>query len=606
MNDYLRRLGLLLWRLVPANPILVRVVQGASRRMRHLWIRFAYLVIILFVVLVMVLSSGGSSRATLADLAKNASTMFMYASMAQLALMCVLAPIFTAGAITQERDAQTFNILIATPLSNAQIVLGSLMSRLYFVMMLLVAGLPIFLMMMVYGGVTFGQITQSFGLAATTAILTGSLAICLSMIRVGTRQTILSFYVMIGLYLVSVWALGQWKGTWVAEAPANVEGQRMSWLAAFHPFLALDVALNRVPAPDVGLLAGRRAIAKFILAYPHQAYMTTTLMVSAILTVLAFFFVRQPKEGEIGFFTAAAARLTRREAGERRRKPRRVWSNPVAWREARSRATAATKGFMNFVLLGGGLVAAIVLFVNHLDSGPTQLPITRDVLSVIIAVEMALILLAATNTAATAMTKDKESQTMDLLLATPLTSRYIVWGKLRGLVTFTVPLICIPTFTMLLFGIHGLFDVKTRVVPIETALAMPAIMLSYAAASCMFGLWISLHNRRTVRAVMVSVGVVVFVCLVLTLIFRSIVEGAGVVGAFIAPMTPFTGVLAMTNPLRLFDSNSQFQSAYTDTRVWMALGSAAACFVYLAAVGGGYKSMVRNFDMVMRKQSAQM
>jgi ABC-type transport system involved in multi-copper enzyme maturation permease subunit len=299
-----------------------------------------------------------------------------------------------------------------------------------------------------------------------------------------------------------------------------------------------------------------------------------------------------------------AARLTRRELGERRRRPRRVWRNPVAWREARSRATAVTKGFMNFVLMGGGLIAAIVLFLEHVGSGDAAT--TRGVLSVIIAVEMALILLAATNTAATAMTKDKESQTMDLLLATPLTSRYIVWGKLRGLVTFTVPLICIPGLTMLLFGIHGLFAPESRVVPIEAALAMPAAMLSYAAAACMFGLWISLHNRSTVRAVMISVGVVVFVCLVLTLIFRSIVEGAGIAGAFFAPLTPFTGVLVMTDPLRLFDSPSEYQSGYLDARVWMALGSAAACLAYLAAVGGGYKSMVRNFDMIMRKQSAQM
>ncbi len=32
-----------LWFLLPANPMVVRIVQGGSRRMRHLWVRMGYL-----------------------------------------------------------------------------------------------------------------------------------------------------------------------------------------------------------------------------------------------------------------------------------------------------------------------------------------------------------------------------------------------------------------------------------------------------------------------------------------------------------------------------------------------------------------------------------
>jgi len=606
MNDSLRRLGLLLWRLVPANPILVRVVHGASRRVRHLWVRFAYLTFLLLVVLVFIVSSGETGGATLSEMAKNASTIFMVASIAQLLLMCFLAPVFTAGAITQERDAQTFNILISTPLSNAQIVLGSLMSRLYFVFMLLLAGLPIFLMLMVYGGVTFSQIVQSFAIAGCTATLTGTLAICISMIGVGTRRTILSFYVMIGLYLLLIYALGQWAGTWIDEAPANTAGQRLSWLAPYHPFLSLDVALNRVPAPDVALLAGRGSIARLLLAYPHHAYVFITLVVSAGMVVVAVFFVRQPKEGEVGILKAVFARISGREIGDRRRKPRNVWNNPVAWREARSRASAATRGFLNVILIGGGLIAAISLVVFHMEGAPVVN--TAERLAVVVMVELGLVLLAATNTAATAMTKEKESQTMDLLLTTPLTSRYIVWGKLRGLVTFTLPLIAIPSGTMLVFGVHGLFaPAGRRVVPIEAALEIALIMFAYAAAACLFALTVSLHSRKTVRAVMISVGSVVFVCVILTVIGNAISEGGRLGGAFAAPFAPFTGVRMLADPTALFDSPAQFAAAGQDKlRLWSAIGTVAASTVYLAFIAAGYRSMVHNFDRVMRRQSAQM
>ena len=62
MSTIADKLGSWLWYLLPGNPILVRVVHGMSRRSRHLWFRTGYLVVLLAVVLVALLSSGGSSR----------------------------------------------------------------------------------------------------------------------------------------------------------------------------------------------------------------------------------------------------------------------------------------------------------------------------------------------------------------------------------------------------------------------------------------------------------------------------------------------------------------------------------------------------------------
>ncbi len=603
MNDARTRIFEWFWRLVPANPILVRVVQGGSRRVRHLWLRAGYLAALIFVVL-LVMVGGSGSASTLSDLAKNASKMFMWASITQLALMCFLAPVFTAGAITQERDAQTFNILLSTPLSNAQIVLGSLMSRLFFVLVLLLGGLPIFLMTMVYGGVTFDQIMQSFAIAGATAIITGSLAISISMIRVGTRRTIFSFFLMIGLYLLAVYALGKWDRTWIPEAPANTNGERVSWLAPIHPFLALDVALNRVPAPDPATLTGRGAIARFCASQPHTAYVIITLTASFLLTVLAAVFVRRPKDNEVGIFGRLKNRILKHEPGERRRKPRKVWRNPIAWREAVTRASAAARGFLQIVLLGGGVVTAIGLLIFYIDS--QDVAAARTWLAVVIMIELGLILLVATNTAATAMTKEKESLTLELLMTTPLTSRDIVWGKLRGLITFTVPMIGIPTFTVLLFGFHGLIvGADDPVVPIEAGFLAAALMFSYSSAACMLGLHVSLHSRKTVQAVMVGVGIGIGTCLILTFVVDSITSAADQFGASIAPFSPFTALSTLVNPVRLFDSPQRLADSRHGLRVWSLIGSSIAILVYMAGVAWTYKSMVRNFDMTLRKQSAR-
>ncbi len=227
MQAVLRDLGHWMWRLVPANPILVRVVHSGGRRSRHLLIRAGYLLAMTIAVVVgVVITHSGSEGASLADLAKRATQVFQTVSFIQLLLVCILAPIFTAAAITQEKDSQTFNILLSTPLTNGQIVLGSLLSRLFFVCVLLLASVPLFCIMMVYGGVTGDKIALSGALAAGTALLTGSLAITISVIRIGTGRTIFSFYLAIAIYMIVIYSLASWSGVIPPEAqPAPGQGR---------------------------------------------------------------------------------------------------------------------------------------------------------------------------------------------------------------------------------------------------------------------------------------------------------------------------------------------------------------------------------------------
>ena len=199
MRPIVHDVGLAFWRLLPANPIVLRVVHMGSRRVQHLWARSAYLLILLFVMLAAYANqdTGGS----LGSVSKSATRQFEYISILQLAMICLLAPIFTAGAISQEKDAETYNVLLTTPLTNAQIALGSLMSRLFFIIILLLSGLPIFCITMLYGGVTTEQIFYSFGIAGCSAVLTGALAILVSVLRVGTRGTVFSFHAAIAIFL---------------------------------------------------------------------------------------------------------------------------------------------------------------------------------------------------------------------------------------------------------------------------------------------------------------------------------------------------------------------------------------------------------------------
>ena len=105
------------------------------------------------------------------------------------------------------------------------------------------------------------------------------------------------------------------------------------------------------------------------------------------------------------------------------------------------------------------------------------------------------------------MTKEKDSKTMDLLLTTVLTSRYILWGKLRGLVSFCLPLIGGPVIALLLFGLYGIFGAASPpAVCIESAAELAGLMVVYCAFACVLGLQISLNARKSVTAVMYRRG----------------------------------------------------------------------------------------------------
>ena len=564
-------------------------------------------------------SKGLSAQATsLADLAKQSTVTFMVVSLAQLFLMSFIAPVFTAGAITQEKDANTFHILLTTPLSNAQIVLGSLFSRLFFVWVLLLAGLPIFCITMLFGGVTTREVFESFGLAACTGLVTGSLAIMISVAKMGTRRTIFSFFLGVAVYMLGIWAIGMNAWGQVPEAPAirasiPFAGPRMSWLAPIHPFQALSVVTGQTPAPPLSHVAHYGYFSSRLLAYPQYGYMLITTLASVAMILFSLFFVRRgAKEGEITWLSRLTGTLTRSDSdGERRRKPRRVWNNPIAWREASTRASAAGRSAMRWVFIIGGILAGLILLIAHecgwyaLD--PAKPELTRDWLVAFTMIELAVILLVVTNTAATTLTREKETLTIELLLTTPLTSKYIIAGMLRGLVSFAVPMISVPTVTLLLFVFADLFHgPKAKVTTPEALVMIPLMMIAFAAIAAMVGLQFSLISKKTVQAVMISTAIVMGGSGLLLGCAMAVMQGGAMFASVVLPFTPFDSVRSLIDYQYMFmnEADPPSLAQLTTARVVRLITSIIAIAVYAGVTYSLYNNMVRNFDMTVRRQSA--
>jgi ABC-type transport system involved in multi-copper enzyme maturation permease subunit len=682
-----------LWRLVPANPILLRVVDIGSKRKRDLVIRWGYLGLLILLVVLSLLSGGGTlASAGLSELAQISGRIFQRMSYLQLALVALLAPIFTAGAITQEKDSQTYDILLSTPLTNGQIVLGSLLSRLFFVVALLLSGIPIFAITQIFGGVALSDIAASFAIAAATAFITGALAMAIATFGVGTRRTIFSFYLFIVAYLAGLYLL---DGLPIFH-PAAADGTalRTSWLTGLNPFLALQTYFGReyLP-PTLGELPPslRGWPMRWYWTHPASFYIVFMFLLSAVMVIPSIVLLRRIAQSTVSLRTALAQKLHLVHP-DRTRAPRPVWSNPIAWREARTKSSAARSFLLRYGFMAAGLGAALILVwlyaapvpggrylapssynaatgeltVYSDDAAATTYRLARNVevkvdgqktdvaalgreyavrgemsiwqspdgpvvtgialgeparrlpaqlarqfLLGLITLEFAAILLIVTNAAASTVTREREDGTLDLLLSTPITSRYYVWGKLRGLVSYILPLVAIPALSAGFFVAADFFawigsanpSVTWLVFP-EAVLLLPGVLVIVAALAGMVGMQMSLRCRTTVTAVMGSVGILLGFCAVLgwcgfqTLTTRM---AEGPVPLVIGSLSPFTVLSLMIDPI-------QFGGRYflnpTDAGHWriiLFIFTWIALALYALVVWSMYKSMVKNFDMTMRR-----
>lgn len=594
-------------KLAPLNPILLRVVTAGGRRLRHAFTRWGYLGLLIFVLLIALLTSSHEAH-SLSDYAKASSQVFSAISYVQLGMICLLAPVFCAAAITQERDSRTYNILLATPLTNAQIVLGSLFSRLYYVIALLLSGAPVFAITLLYGGVTAGNIVLSFAIALSTALFTGSLAIAIAVFRLGSGKTVFWFYVFNAIYLIALFLLDQfWLGLDLTTGLHHT-----TWVTSIHPFLALQSVVNSTnyPTPELSSLAGKNLFARFYLLHPAYAYVTITTAASLLLVVPSAIVLRKiAQRSEVGLWSFLR-NLIMRGKESRGRRSRTVWNNPVAWREAATRAGFSGRGIARWITILVGTAAAIILLVFY-HRGDLSIDDARHVLMALVIVEFSVSLLVATNTSAAAVTKERESQTLDLLLVTPITSRYYIWGKLRGLVSFMLPFAAVPTITIVLVVCYDLLFALKRGTPFvvypENIIALPLLLTALLAWACMLGLQLSLKWSRTIVAVMASVGVLAGICAVLGVCGFTAAASIPVVGVAIAAFSPFTAIAVMICPTEYAPSAFAAPGAAGPAsdltgRITLFIAILIASLTYCGIVYAMYKSMVKNFDMIIRRQ----
>ncbi|MHC5022812.1 MAG: ABC transporter permease [Planctomycetota bacterium] len=603
-----------LLRLLPTNPICMRLVQGGSRRLRHLYIRSGYLGVMIVVLVFMLVTSVGGS-VSLRVLASAGARMFELVSYLQVGLICLLTPVFMAGAIAQEANPKTWDILLTTPLNNLQVVLGNLFGRLFFVLALLFSSLPLFAVTQFFGGVPGESIFSSYAIAGTSSLLVAAIAITLSVTRTAGRRAVFLFYITVVMYLFVTAALDlQLRRDVSPGSPAEFT----TFLTPLNPFLALGVLLHSntyVPHDFTGMEVSW--IKEAWLSRPISTFCWLCVWISLILAAFSTIRLRVigASAGQVPWYRRAL-RLGAKGATER--PPRRVGANPIAWREATARGRTMGAILARWGFVAAGVVVAVILVSLY----HVQLLAASDLrlaLASVVSAEVVIVTLAALNMSATAVSREREDGTLDIILTTPIQPGPYIAGKLRGLVQYLVPMMMVPVLTMVIIAIYVLADgfgrpggaivqaakitgtSKTIDLPLvlpEAAIVMPVVLVPFIAFCVMVGLQWSIKSKGTIGSVIAAVGVVLVVVGVVSLC-GAVTRGADVFGAVLNTFSPINALFSLIFPERMIPG--AVGRVLAAGRIALLFGAAVTAIVYAALVYGMHANMKRTFMMTVRR-----
>jgi ABC-type transport system involved in multi-copper enzyme maturation permease subunit len=491
------------------GPIFVREWLTLPRRSNHYLVRTLYLGLLWVLALTAWQATVGWDRpATLGDTARFGLLLFQVFTYVQLALIPFFAALSAASTIAREKDRRTFVLLLLTDLRNYEIVLGKLLGSLLQIGILLAGIIPILALNLLLGGVSADQMVQAAVILATTALAAGSLGGLIALWREKTFQSLALTVLFLVLYLCLVHLLSLLP--LLTDFDSETVSRCQAWL---EPFLALQQVLD--PPGQQTELA---------VAYGFGLAM---LGLTVLLNALAIARLRvwnpsgepimereRPEEEEIDRAKAHAA------PGEARP----VWANPILWREIATRAYGRRALLVKIAyFLVFGLIAYFALApgVSRSDWAAARGLVPVGILS--------LLLISAQ--AVTAVTSERDSGALDLLLVTDLTPKEFIFGKLGGILYNTKEYLLPPLILAGIYAWRGWLATPPRGFPellagknLEALFAVGAAALILFAFTMVLGIHVALRTENSRLAIINTLGTVVFlsvgtlICIYLILI----------------------------------------------------------------------------------------
>lgn len=451
--------------LLTENPVMQRELLTNLRANRAFLLMLVYQ-LALASVLLFAYPSG--QRVDLSSDSSAARQLVDFFFLGQYVLASLMAPTFASGAISGEKERKTYEMLLASPLRPWAIVIGKMVASLTHLAVLIIASLPIIMLALPLGGVSVYEVLAAYLWLLISIILFGSIGLACSC---GFRRTSSSLVVsyLIILPLVILGAIF-WRGL---ESNGNL---RVLIASAFLPpvYLTVSFFLCRWTA--------RR------LLYPPDVGSEGNDVVD----------LEEESKNAIGMVIQRDQFPDRLFAPPRRTALMKDDANPVYDKEIHAELFSQGTLMLRLVIQISMLLA-IPLMAAFLFIFPQYCPWY-------ICYVLVFNILVAPVFSASAMTSERERQTLELLLTTVLQPWQILWGKLIAGFRVSYVLTMFLMWPMVLAFVLGMQMYGTNWLAVLTFFAIvfvAAVFNSVSALLC------SAVCKKTSVAMLISYSILI-------------------------------------------------------------------------------------------------
>lgn len=474
-----------------AGPIFLRECATAPRQLNHFLVRGGYVAFLLVLTYTAVhVTFGFQAQLGTGDVARFGKFVFILLAFVQLSIVLATSLLLGSANVAQEKDRRTLILLLMTDLQDRDLVVGKLQAGLLTVLVMIGASLPVFCLLHMLGGFTLGQVLWLEALCLATAFAAASWGSLVAFWREKTFQTLAISVLGAVLFIGAVELIA-------VLVPALAE--YALWL---DPYRGLSHLLN--PLADPAVSAPQITAAGPVVALG---------LLGGILTTVTTLRLRIWNPSK-----SIHAHAQGKSAAKERTRHRSVWDEAVIWREMRTRAYGRKIILIKlayFVLAG-----FVVLSLRDAGAGSGLVLDMIPVEGFAFVVLSLVALLLVNAQAVTSLTSERDGQTLELLLATDVTAREFVFGKLGGVLYNTWQVIAVPLLLAVTFLVRGDLTGENAVYVILGFLALTLF-------SATLGLHSGLSYENSRAAIANSMGTIfflfvgIFVCLLLIFEARS-------------------------------------------------------------------------------------
>jgi hypothetical protein len=420
-----------------------------------------------------------------------------------------------------------------TDLSDLEIVLGKLLASLLQILTMLLSAAPVYFLCLLLGGVSPVQVLEALGVTAAAGLAGGCLGLIVALARDRTFQslalTVLSMVLGIALVEALFFAV---PDVALLGVPAR---------SALNPYRAM-LAIISPSASGAGLVA--RASVLFLVASMALAVALITLSVAklrvwnpssnepremadepeeAVETLVEVVEIREAalvgvgaSSSDLAFVTSLPSggpsrsesepgattglhvpRRTHRRVAPAPGRYRRSWDNPILWRELMTRAYGSKP-----LIIKGAYLLFFLLGVAYFHANPNlEVDPWRPAKALLPLAVLSLILVNAQGV--TALTSERDTGALDLLLVTELSPKEFIYGKLYGVLYNAKEMIALPVLFTWWMGLRGYLSG-------ENTLFVTVDFLLLVHFSAMLGLHSAITYTNSRAAVAHSLGTIFF------------------------------------------------------------------------------------------------